>query len=448
MTEASSFSFETKELENGEREVSVVVGKDAFEASLKKMIAEFKPHVQIKGFRKGKAPDGLILSNYRERIESECEREFMQEAWKEFSENNSIKAFGEPHLENIKREDTLTLTYRFFPMGSVTIPDLSSIKIEKNIYKVDDSSVKKGEEKFNSMFAQYKEVEDGCVENGDRVTIDINFLEEKNRVYNQSGIRVLAGGDDNNLYVAKNIDGMKKDEEKDIETKVSGEKSKMRVKVVKIERAIKPEKKEEEKEEKKEGEEEKDNSRKDWLKISLENVAKQKSETSIYDGIFKELSENTKVDIPKGYLEQYTDSLFEQMRSDIEQNFGTLEHYLALNNQDADEIREEQKQRAEKLIRRDAAFREILEANKEEIKVDQQKVQQIVSNAYTRQMNNGLNRLPREQQERYMYRLMEEAQNQVRSEAVTEFIKSKITIGEKAEEAFVPTEQDFQSMFR
>ena len=122
--------------------LNIVVDNSAYEEELNKQIEYYKPRVNIKGFRKGHAPNNVVLSRYKDALLAATNEALIEESWNAMNEEKNIQAIGVPKLINMdKKDDGLYLTYEYYECPNIILPDLSSISVEKNKYIVDDSVV-------------------------------------------------------------------------------------------------------------------------------------------------------------------------------------------------------------------------------------------------------------------------------------------------------------------
>ncbi len=83
--------------------VSVTVPQTEIKATFDSVMKEFKKFAQIPGFRKGKAPVGMIVKAHKEQLESEVQERITKAGYeKAFSDNSELKPAGYPTLSQDK----------------------------------------------------------------------------------------------------------------------------------------------------------------------------------------------------------------------------------------------------------------------------------------------------------------------------------------------------------
>lgn len=442
MSEELVFEYEKKENEDGSVEINVTVPEESRKSVEKEILDEIRPHVQLKGFRKGKAPDSLIKTRYKEHIETESESSLGQKAWEYASKKEDVRVFGQPKLEKTEKEPQYSFVYKYYPVEKFELPSLEGVTAERPNYKLEDEGIEHGTEIFRAAFAQFKEKE-GAAEPGDRVSCDIDFLSKDYKQYNKTDMPFMADDSEKAMLVAKELVGMKAGDEKDIETSINGEKISIRVSVNEVEEKETPEESEEKTEEQKQS----DEAFRGIVKGQLEQQLKPRSEEELADDLLDKLIEETNIGIPDGYFKEYLDRDVESLKEEVKRsaNLG-FDEYLALLGKTEEEIREERKEPAAKAIRRDVLLGEVLKKNEEEIDIDENKINTMAEQAYRQQQQNGLDRLPKEMQQQYVQMIFENARVSVTTEAVIDFLKKKVKVSDKAEESYMPTEEEMNKL--
>lgn len=142
-------------------------------------LKEKQKTANLKGFRKGKAPLGMIQQMYGPQVENDALYKFISNQFMEAVQSEGIRAVGVPQFENTKYESgksvSFEATVEIFP--EVAVKPIEGYTFEKNAVEVKDEDVQKTIQQYLEGKAEMKEVEGATVENGKFAVI--NFQGEK-----------------------------------------------------------------------------------------------------------------------------------------------------------------------------------------------------------------------------------------------------------------------------
>ncbi len=149
----------------------------------RKAIKTINKEVVLPGFRKGKAPDDFIVSKYRDAVERAWKEETLETSFHEAMKLTDLYPFRKDSVKSAKinsisKTEDSTVTIEFEAMPKV--PEVSFEGI--SIPAVEAEPVK--EEKINQIiediryqFAEWSEITDRAVQEGDFVDLDILSLD-------------------------------------------------------------------------------------------------------------------------------------------------------------------------------------------------------------------------------------------------------------------------------
>ena len=136
--------------------------KEDYAEKKRKMLASIRRDAELKGFRKGMAPAGLIERLYGERVLSECINDCISESLTSYIKEHNLKLIGEPLPEEGQSTDwnaepvTITFDYALRPVVNLEL----SAKDEIPYYNISISDAAKKSLK-ESTLKQYGELTDG-----------------------------------------------------------------------------------------------------------------------------------------------------------------------------------------------------------------------------------------------------------------------------------------------
>ncbi len=219
-------SKEVKAKENSAVELTVTIKKESAKEAYTKLLNDYSKKIQVKGFRKGKAPAHVLEQKYGEGIKEEAAINLVEESLKvvfdEIDEKPlpySVPALQEgSELLNFDEDYKFSVVYDVFP--TLKVGSYKDIEIEFPDAKVLKKDEDRELEKLREQNAVVIEKSDGKVEKDDIVTINYVELDEKSNKIEGSSREdfVFTVGTGYNIYkMDDDIVGMKKDEEKIID---------------------------------------------------------------------------------------------------------------------------------------------------------------------------------------------------------------------------------------
>ncbi len=161
-------------IEKNKVSLKISVKRTLWNETEEKVYEKQKNKFSIQGFRKGKAPLGVVKKNYGENVLFEDTlNEIVNKEYAQFlDENQNIIPVENPALAIDKFDDEdveVTLTFAIMPEVEF---DISKVKVTKKAVKVTEKEVGKAIEDFAESHARYEEVKDAPCKLGDYATID------------------------------------------------------------------------------------------------------------------------------------------------------------------------------------------------------------------------------------------------------------------------------------
>lgn len=125
------------------REVEIAVTASEIQPHFDKAYQEYRPKVEIKGFRKGKAPIELVKKLYGDLIENETLNTVASELYRSVVKEKELKPIGEPVIIDMdyKRGEQLRFKVQYDIRPVVQLKEYKGIEVEKPIHTVDDGEV-------------------------------------------------------------------------------------------------------------------------------------------------------------------------------------------------------------------------------------------------------------------------------------------------------------------
>lgn len=217
-----------KKLPKSQVSFEVTVSPEAFVEAEKKAVKHIGEHVEIKGFRKGKAPEDMVRRHVGDaKVFEEASYEVIDDMYAKIVKEYDVHAVGQPNVEVKKAAPgnpfVFTITVAVYP--TVTLPDYASIakKFAKDLEvpAIKDEEVKEAVEWIRK--SRRKEVlVTRPAQKGDFVEVDFEAR--------QAGVKIENGESRNHPIVLgeskfipgfdTNLEGMQAGEEKQFTLKV------------------------------------------------------------------------------------------------------------------------------------------------------------------------------------------------------------------------------------
>lgn len=166
----------TKEqVETNKVKLEITVPAEEFEKAMQKSYLKNVKHINIQGFRKGKAPRGLIEKTYGEVVFYDDAADFiMQDTYPAALEQENVEPVDRPEVE-IKEIGTgkdFVYTATVVTKPEPELGKYKGVKVKKVEYTVSDEDVDKEIDNMKERAARFVDVTDKAAEDGDVTVID------------------------------------------------------------------------------------------------------------------------------------------------------------------------------------------------------------------------------------------------------------------------------------
>ena len=161
-----------------ERELEITVGAAELAPHFEKAYEQQRPKIEIKGFRKGKAPLEMIKRIYGESIEHDSLDTVANEFYRQVAQEKKLKVVGEPALIDIdyKRGESLRFKIKYEVPPEIKLKEYKGLKVEKPIHRVGDKEVEGELERLRQINRTTTEV-DVAVDDEHILTVDLQEVD-------------------------------------------------------------------------------------------------------------------------------------------------------------------------------------------------------------------------------------------------------------------------------
>jgi len=127
------------------RTVEITATPEDLEPHFTKAYLEYRKKIEIRGFRKGKAPIDIVKKLYGDLIENDALNEIATEFYRQTVKERDLKPIGDPILIDMdyKRGERFRCKIQYDIRPQITIKEYKGIEVEKIIHTVTDDEVDK-----------------------------------------------------------------------------------------------------------------------------------------------------------------------------------------------------------------------------------------------------------------------------------------------------------------
>lgn len=209
-----------KKLEGTARQLEVKVSREEIEEARKEVVKDLQKEAVIPGFRKGKAPEDLVMGKYRETIGDELKERVIPRAYQEALEESKIDPVSFPEISGVKlAEDGTALEFvavvDTYP--EVSVSKYTGIKVDKEKVSVSDEEVEEAVTRLQQMHAEYHEVDRAIVKDDFGICEVEAFIEDKSVSPKKDKVWIEANKESSMFGLGEGLCGMKKGETKSME---------------------------------------------------------------------------------------------------------------------------------------------------------------------------------------------------------------------------------------
>jgi len=205
-------------MDGTQAEISIALLPDTVNEALLGVLADIRKNVTIPGFRKGNAPEDIILKNYRKDAMEQVKQRLVPEAYQRAIEEHKIMPVSYPELSDVTvgPDGSITFIARIDVHPDVRASKYRGIKIKNEKISLSPEELEEALGHIRNMNAEFVDV-DRAAEKGDFGICDIEaFSEGKLISKKRENAWVEVDKNASMLGMGEELCGMKKGEGKDI----------------------------------------------------------------------------------------------------------------------------------------------------------------------------------------------------------------------------------------
>ena len=168
--------------------------------------------VVIPGFRKGRAPNNIILENYKSYVNDEWGQLLLSSPYAEALKLAQLFPIAEDSVKNVKLQKTspenpVSISFNFESFPVVPDFDFNSLTIKKILpAPITEEKIDKELDAVRHFNAKWEEIKDRNVEKDDFIEVDITNIEEPPQVL-EKGLKVKVADDEMGEWMQKLVLG-------------------------------------------------------------------------------------------------------------------------------------------------------------------------------------------------------------------------------------------------
>ena len=357
----------------------ITVDNDKFEGAVTKAYNKNKGKFNIPGFRKGKAPKQIIESQYGKGVfYNDAIDMLFPEIYPTALDELSIDPIDRPDLdiEEISKDNGLVMVVNVEVKPDVNLGEYKGIEIAKPDYTVNEDEVKLRLEEMRNKASRLVDVEGRAIESGDTAVIDFEGFVD--------GVAFEGGkGEDYSLVIGSNtfipgfeeqLVGKNKGEEVEVNVEfpaeyhaenLAGKPATFKVTVKNVQKKELPELNDEFAADTTEfntlEELKKD------LKAKVEEEAKNRADAEMKNSLVEKVSEGTELEVPEAMVETQIDNMLMELNYQLQYQGLQLEQLLQMTGRTIEELRNEKREEATKLVKSSLILEAIAKAENVEV---------------------------------------------------------------------------------
>ncbi|WP_134726357.1 trigger factor [Paracoccus luteus] len=151
-------------------------------AEVDRQLAEARPNVEMKGFRKGKVPMALMKKTYGPRVMGDAMQKSIDDALRVHMDENKVRPAMQPRIEmqdgeGWKEGDDVVVNVSYELLPEIPDTDLSGVELERLTVKAEDAAVTEALENLAKNAQSFDDRDEGAAaETGDQVVIDFKGM--------------------------------------------------------------------------------------------------------------------------------------------------------------------------------------------------------------------------------------------------------------------------------
>ena len=176
----STLQIDLEEQDAWRRRLTVTVPAGSVQTERRKIIQKLGGKLKLPGFRKGKVPSHVVEQRFGAALDQELLDKVIGDAYRQALQVESLEPISEGKVEDVEykpRED-LTFSISFDIQPVIELERLGGFTVQRPKIEVVDEDIDRVVNRLRDQAGVWKPVEEGAVEDGNLMTLEIQRLEE------------------------------------------------------------------------------------------------------------------------------------------------------------------------------------------------------------------------------------------------------------------------------
>jgi len=194
-TDPSTLQIDLEEQDAWRRRLTVTVPAASVQTERRKIIQKLGGKLKLPGFRKGKVPSHVVEQRFGAALDQELLDKVIGDAYRKALKVESLEPISEGQVEDVKyqpRED-LTFSISFDIQPVIELERLGGFTVQRPKIEVADEDIDRVLNRLRDQAGVWKPVEDGRVEDGNLMTLEIQRLEDGEPVGDSRPYEIVLG---------------------------------------------------------------------------------------------------------------------------------------------------------------------------------------------------------------------------------------------------------------
>lgn len=193
---APNFNAIVEEIGPCKKRLKVEVPRENVEEELKKRLEELKGSLALPGFRKGKAPKGLIERQFSKQVQEDVRNSLLSNFYQQAIEQNKLEPIGEPEFADIDFDPSKPLNFQvtFEVKPSFELEDYKGLQLKRKSGEVTPEELQSALSRVGLSRMQLVSVEGGEVLAQDQVLCDYRVEVEGKTVSQEEEVALWVSG--------------------------------------------------------------------------------------------------------------------------------------------------------------------------------------------------------------------------------------------------------------
>lgn len=178
--DTSDIQITTVKDEPGAKNLKVEIPLDRVQAAERAAAAFYAKRTRLRGFRKGKAPLGVVRKQYRQEIRERMLQSLIGDGWKQAVQQENLKPIADPAVRDLRFDDGAPLTFEFRVevKPEITLQRLGGFTLKRTVPPVTDEAVVNQLEELRAQKATWVPVEGARPTEGQLASVSIATVED------------------------------------------------------------------------------------------------------------------------------------------------------------------------------------------------------------------------------------------------------------------------------